>query len=83
MLIPGATVHGIGMKEPLLVVGLDAGERVVGLGTLLPGRVVWIRKAKQMLELPAALVPPPEGAVLTWVSGGPPDSVRNTHRQSR
>ena len=83
MLIPGPSVHGIGMKEPLLVVGLDAGERVVGLGTLLPGRVVWIRGAKQIVELPAGLLPPPEGVVLTWVSGGSSDSVRNTNRQSR
>ena len=83
MLIAGASVHGFGMKEALLVIGLDADGRVLQSGTLRPRRILWIRGATQMLELPAGLLPPERGAVLTWASGGPPGSVRNTHRQPR
>ena len=81
MLIKGGSVHGFGMREPLLAVGLDDRTRVVGFRVLFPRRVVWIRGATQILELPVETMPPPHGAVLTWDRGGSPDSVRNTHRQ--
>ena len=83
MLIRGGSVHGFGMKEPLLVVGLDPERRVVGWETLLPGRFIRIGTAVEILELPAGAQPPPEGAVLTWVGAGPADRLRNPHRQSR
>lgn len=82
MLIRGRSVHGFGMREPLLAIGLDGGRRVVGFRVLFPHRVVWIRRAKEILELPVGRQPPPVGAVLTWERGGSADLVRNTHRQS-
>lgn len=80
MLIRGRSVHGFGMRESLLVVGLDDRRCVIGSRILFPRRVVWIRRAKHILELEVGL-PPPQGAVLTWVGGGSSDSLRNTHRQ--
>jgi uncharacterized membrane protein (UPF0127 family) len=82
MLIKGPSVHGFGMKEPLLVIGLGERSTVVGYRTLFPRRVVWIRRAVEILELPVGLQPPSAGAVLTWERGGPADLVRNTHRKS-
>ena len=82
MLIKGQSVHGFGMREPLLVVGLDERRTVVRFRVLFPYRVVWIRPAVEILELPVGREPPPAGAVLTWERGGPADLVRNTHRQS-
>jgi hypothetical protein len=81
MLMKGRSVHGFGMREPLLAVGLDDQTRVVGFRVLFPRRVVWIRGATRILELPVGAMPPPHGAVLTWERGGSPDSVRNPDRQ--
>ena len=81
MLITGRSVHGFGMREPLLAIGLDDRTKVVGFRVLFPRRVVWIRGATRILELPVEARPPPHGAVLTWDRGGSPDFVRNTHRQ--
>ncbi len=80
MLIKGPSVHGFGMREPLLAIGLDERRTVVGYRILVPRRVVWIRRAAEMLELPVGRQPPPAGAVLTWERGGSADLVRNTHR---
>lgn len=83
MLIRGRSVHGFGMREPLLAIGLDAGRRVVGFRILRPHRVIWFQEVRAILELSVGSQPPPAGAVLTWERGGPADLVRNTHRQSR
>ena len=45
MLIKGQSVHGFGMREPLLAIGLDERRTVVGFRVLFPHRVVWIRRA--------------------------------------
>jgi uncharacterized membrane protein (UPF0127 family) len=82
MLIEGQSVHGFGMREPLLAIGLDRGRRVVGFRVLHPHRVVWIRGAREIVELPIGSLPPPQGVVLTWERGGPADLVRNSHRKS-
>lgn len=82
MLIRGRSVHGFGMKEPLLVVGLDRERRVVGFRILRPRRVVFMRGAREIVELPIGPLPPPRGVVLTWERGGSADLVRNTHRKS-
>lgn len=83
MLIDGRSVHGFGMTEPLLVVGLDGQRRVVGFRTLGPRRIIRFVRAVQILELPAGQQPPPEGAILSWVRGGKADPLRNAHRKSR
>ena len=82
MLIAGRSVHGLGMKEPLLTIGLDRERRVVGVRILRPRHLVFVRGARHMLELPIGTVPPPEGVVLTWERGGSAGLVCNTHRQS-
>ena len=69
------------MREPLLVIGLDQRRTVVAIRILIPHRVVWIRGAREILELPVSVLPPQQGAVLTWARGGSADPVRNTHRQ--
>lgn len=78
ILIAGRSVHGLGMKEPLVVVGLDARGCVIGTGNLLPRRIMWFKGAAQILELPSGQEPPPEGAVLSWVRGGTVDSDRKS-----
>jgi hypothetical protein len=82
LLIRARSVHGFGMKEPLLIVGLDALGGVLGIRILFPRRFAFVPGARQILELPIDVEVPAEGAVLTWVGGGPTDSLRNTHRQS-
>ena len=83
ILMPGRSVHGFGMKEPLLIVGLDGEARVIKVRILRPGRLAAIRNARHILELPIDRKAPRHGAVLTWVGGGPPDCLRNTDRQPR
>ena len=81
MLIKGGAVHGFGMREPLLAIGLDDWRRVVGLRILHPRRAIRIRRAEEILELPVGALPPQQGAVLTWAGGGSVDLVCDTHRQ--
>ena len=83
ILIPGRSVHGFGMKEPLLIVGLDDESRVVDLRVLFPGRLAVFRGARHVLELPIDREAPRRGAVLTWVGGRSPDCLRNADRQPR
>lgn len=75
-------MHGFGMKEPLLIVGLDARGRILGIRILLPRRFAFVSGARHILELPIDVEVLAEGAVLTWVGGGSSDSLRNTDRQS-
>ena len=82
LLMRGRSVHGFGMKEPLFIVGLDAGGRVVGVRVLFPRRFASIPGARHILELPIDAEVPPQSVVLTWVGGGSPDSLRNSNRQS-
>jgi len=84
MLFSGRSVHGFGMKEPVLAIGLDALQEVTEVRILRPGRIVTMTRARQIMELPIGSKPPPVGVVLTWVDGGsgPADFVRNTDRQS-
>jgi hypothetical protein len=81
MLIKGQSVHGFGMRAPLLAIGLDGRRRVVGFRILHPYRVVWIRGAREIVELPIGPLPPPPGVVLTWERDGSADLVCNTHRK--
>jgi hypothetical protein len=81
MLIRGRSVHGFGMKEPLLAIGLDKWRRPVGFRVLYPRRIVLIRRAHEIVELPIGSRPPPQGVVLTWEHGGSTGSMCNTHRE--
>ena len=54
----------MGMREWLLVVGLDGAGTVVGVRRLAPGRWVGFRRSSWVVELPAGWPPPPLGARL-------------------
>lgn len=56
LLIPGCrSVHTFGMRFALDLVFLDERLRPVGLRSrVLPNRVAWFRRARAVLELPAA-----------------------------
>lgn len=71
MLIPGRSVHGIGMAEPLTVIGIDPAWRVVGVRRLRPSGLVVMREARWLLEQPVERPVPPDGEVLSMVSSCP------------
>ena len=68
ILIPGRSVHGIGLRGPLLYVAIGAGGRVLATGRLEVNRFVTVRAAKEILELPLGRCLPSVGVVLDRVS---------------
>jgi hypothetical protein len=70
MLFRGSSVHGIGMKEPLWAVGLDAARRVLAVRRLAPYRAVWIRGVDYIIELPIEDEPPAIGDSFDWSDTG-------------
>lgn len=78
--LAGSSVHGLGMKEPVWVCGLDHDRMVVAVKTLLPGRVVRIAGASTTLELPHTNQPPAPGTVLTWLDARDADPLRYANR---
>ena len=68
ILIPGRSVHGIGLCGPLLYVALGAGGEVVRTGRLEVNRFVTVRSAEEILELPLGRCLPSVGVVLDRVS---------------
>lgn len=64
LLLPGCrSVHTFGMRFPLDLVFLDVELREVSLRYAVPpGRVAFERRARAVLELPAAEPPPRGGA---------------------
>ncbi|HSL26058.1 MAG TPA: hypothetical protein VLA54_07215 [Acidimicrobiia bacterium] len=85
LLIRGSSVHGFGMREPLLAIGLDRHRAVMRVGLLRPARIVWFRGAVEVLELAADAPMPPVGTVLTWRDAShrrrPPDPLRHPDRE--
>jgi hypothetical protein len=69
VVIPARSVHGFGLDQPLEVVGLDAGLRVVATATLRPNRIVAFPSARIIVELPSGR-PVPEQGDLVEVTGG-------------
>jgi len=67
LLLPGSAVHGRGMTEELLAVGVDVEGRVVAVAYLRPGRFLWFAGAVMVAELAAGRPPPPLGAVVEVV----------------
>ena len=58
VLLDTSSVHTIGMSRPIELVALDEELKVVETRTVGPNRVVWVRSARHILELPAgSLVP--------------------------
>jgi hypothetical protein len=64
LLLASRAVHSVGMKEALWVAGLNRAGIVIDIRLLLPGRALRIPTADWILELPAALPPPPLGSTL-------------------
>jgi hypothetical protein len=52
LIVAGATVHGIGMVEPLGVVALDRAGRVVAARLLAPGAALHLEGAAVTIEVP-------------------------------
>jgi hypothetical protein len=66
LLLATRSVHGFWVGEPLWVVALDADLVVTHLRVLRRRRIVTVGKARWILELPMARLPPPVGLRLTW-----------------
>lgn len=64
-----SSVHTFGMKTPIAVVGLDAGLRVIGAREVSPGRVVWFRRARYVLEMPSGTSLPASGTQIRLGDG--------------
>ena len=58
VLLDTSSVHTIGMSRPIELVALDAELKVVETRTVVRNRVVWVRSARHILELPAGSVVP-------------------------
>ncbi len=64
ILIPTRSVHGFGMRWPIMAVGIDADLRVIGAKLLRPRRVVVFPKARYILEVPVGEPVPPGGSIV-------------------
>jgi hypothetical protein len=64
MMFRASSVHGFGMRSDLLVVGLDDRFTVISVLVLRPRRVIWLRGARWILEMPPKAAPPPVGSRL-------------------
>jgi hypothetical protein len=64
MLVSGRSVHTFGMRRTLVVIALDPESQVVATRRLGPCSVWGSRRARAVLELPAATDPPPVGTTL-------------------
>lgn len=71
MLFPGRSVHGIGMEEPLTVIGIARSGRVVDVRRLRPWGLIVMRQARWLLEQPAERPLPVRGDVLSIVHSCP------------
>lgn len=69
MLLPGWSVHGIGLATPLRVVGIERSGRVADVVELPPGTVRIIWRARWMLELPDGEPAPAAGSQILGLPG--------------
>jgi hypothetical protein len=51
------SIHTFGMHAPIGVVALDASGKVIGTVVVPPRRVVGIRRARWIIEVPAGRLP--------------------------
>ena len=61
MLFEANSVHGFGMREAVWAVGLTRDGEVIEVSRLEPRRLVWLRGAHWILELPIDEEPPRPG----------------------
>ncbi len=64
LLLRTRSVHGFGMRDPFLAVGLSDDLRVVAARVVSPGGVAYFSGCRWVLELPLEADPPPPGATL-------------------
>lgn len=64
LLIDASSVHTFGMDEAIAVIGLDREMRVIATRIVAPNRVVWLRGASRILEIPDDISIPPVGLQL-------------------
>jgi uncharacterized membrane protein (UPF0127 family) len=89
MVFVASSVHGFGMHAKLGVIGVDDGGVVVGTRCLAPGKLVSIRDAAFVLEVPWEEGLPAPGDRLVVEIAYPDANARNsgplrhTHRQPR
>ena len=69
VLLDTSSVHTVGVGAPIELVALDEELKVVETRTVGPNRVVWVRSARHMLELPAGSVVPGISQQLELVDG--------------
>lgn len=89
VLLATSSVHGFWIRRPLIVVGVDEALRVLAVRRLRRRRIVWIKGARWILELPDGNPNPQPGDRLTLcgrdgepgVDDRPPLSLRHSHRQ--
>lgn len=69
LLLRGRSVHTVGMKEALWLVGVTGAGRVIQVRYVVPGRAVILAGADFVLELPPTRPPPPLGSTITAARG--------------
>ncbi|MGF1666517.1 MAG: hypothetical protein ACFCVC_09630 [Acidimicrobiia bacterium] len=65
MLFATRSVHGLGLRQGLRLVALDADLVVLAVSVLEPARIVWFRRAVFVLEMPLDHPAPPPGVRLS------------------
>jgi hypothetical protein len=90
MIFRQSSVHGVGMDRPLVVVGIGADMRVVDVRTLRPRRLVWMKRARLLLEMEVTAALPSIGDPVRFydpshggTTGGVCDSDRQPGRRLR
>lgn len=84
LLIRTSRVHGRGLREPLIAVGIDGDGGVVASATLQPGRFLHIGGAVWVMELPVGHETPAPGTRLEIYArrrGRNPHPLCNADRQ--
>jgi hypothetical protein len=89
VLLATSSVHGFWLQRSLTAVGLDRELRVLAVRRLRQRKIVWIRGARWILELPDGCPVPQPGDRLTFCGrdGEPgiddrsPLPLRHSHRQ--
>jgi hypothetical protein len=69
VVLPVTSVHSFGRRQPLDLVGVDAGMRVVATMTLRPNRVRFIPSARLIVELPSGGPLPEVGDQIEMTDG--------------
>ena len=64
LLLATRSVHGFGLKSPLLVAAIGGDMKVSDVQVLEPGRVLFYPRARFILEMPIDGTLPPVGSVL-------------------